>query len=135
MKVVVDTNVFVSSFFGGKPRRVIDRWKRGEITLCLSESILDEYVRVLAAMGLDEENEYAELLELFRDQYNLIFAAQTPELRIVERDPDDDKFLEAAVKLDAAAVVTGDETLREVGSYGGIDVLNPNEFLREHEEA
>lgn len=135
MKVVVDTNVFVSSFFAGKPKRVIDRWKRGRITLCLSEPILDEYVRVLAAMGLDEEKEYSELLELFRDQYNLVFAAQTPDLRIVERDPDDDKFLEAAVKLDAAAVVTGDEALRDVGSYGGIDVLNPNEFPREHGEA
>ena len=27
IKVVIDTNVFVSSFFGGNPRKVIDLWK------------------------------------------------------------------------------------------------------------
>ncbi|MEW6201083.1 MAG: putative toxin-antitoxin system toxin component, PIN family, partial [bacterium] len=42
MKVVIDTNVFVSSFFGGNPRRIIDLWSKGKITLCLSKDILDE---------------------------------------------------------------------------------------------
>lgn len=40
MRVVVDTNIFVSSFFGGKPRKIIDLWKIGEITLCVSSPIL-----------------------------------------------------------------------------------------------
>lgn len=26
MRVVIDTNVFISSFFGGNPRKVIDYW-------------------------------------------------------------------------------------------------------------
>jgi predicted nucleic acid-binding protein len=40
MKVVIDTNVLVSSFFGGKPLEVINLWKNGKITLCLSKDIL-----------------------------------------------------------------------------------------------
>lgn len=52
---VVDTNVFVSSFFGGNPRKVIDLWKTGELTLCLSTPIVDEYVAVLRRLGLEGE--------------------------------------------------------------------------------
>ena len=37
MRVVVDTNVLISSFFGGNPKKVIDLWKAGDITLCLSK--------------------------------------------------------------------------------------------------
>ena len=47
IKVVIDTNVFVSSFFGGNPRKVIDLWKSGQIVLCLSKDIVGEYIDVL----------------------------------------------------------------------------------------
>ncbi len=55
MKVVIDTNIFVSSFFGGNPRKIIDLWKKGNISLCLSKDILDEYVDVLQRVGLKDE--------------------------------------------------------------------------------
>ena len=44
MRVVVDTNVFVSSFFGGIHRKIADLWKKGRIILCLSKPIVEEYV-------------------------------------------------------------------------------------------
>ena len=47
MRVVIDTNVLISSFFGGSPKKVIDLWKAGDITLCLSRDIIDEYLDVL----------------------------------------------------------------------------------------
>ena len=65
MKVVIDTNVFVSSFFGGHPRRVIDLWKSGDIVLCLSAEIVEEYTDVLGRLGLGVEGEIKELLDLF----------------------------------------------------------------------
>ena len=37
IRTVVDTNVFVSSFWGGKPGEVIDLWINGEIIICISE--------------------------------------------------------------------------------------------------
>lgn len=131
MKVVVDTNVFVSSFFGGKPKEVIDGWKTGAFTLCLSEPILDEYVRVLEALDLDGEEELGELLELFRQQYNLVYTSDPPDLNVVEEDPDDDKFIEAAVALEAETIVTGDRALRAVESYMGIRMRTPDELLEE----
>ncbi|MBF0274763.1 MAG: putative toxin-antitoxin system toxin component, PIN family [Nitrospinae bacterium] len=43
--MVIDTNVLVSSFYGkGSPRKIIDLWKNGEIIVCLSKEIVDEYI-------------------------------------------------------------------------------------------
>ena len=33
MRIVLDTNVFISSFFGGNPRTIIDLWKDGRLTV------------------------------------------------------------------------------------------------------
>ena len=52
MRVVIDTNVFISSFFGGNPRKIIDLWRKEKITLCLSGDILEEYTKVLKRIGL-----------------------------------------------------------------------------------
>jgi putative PIN family toxin of toxin-antitoxin system len=47
VKVVLDTNVFVSGvFFGGVPGRILEAWRDGALTLLVSVAILDEYRRV-----------------------------------------------------------------------------------------
>ena len=130
MKVVVDTNVFISSFFGGNPRKVIDLWKSGEITLCLSVAIVDEYAAVLKRLGLEGEAEFGELLDLFARGFHILFAAVTPALKIVLADPSDDKFIECAVALKADFIITGDKALRDIGTYMGIGIFSPVEFLK-----
>jgi len=129
MKVVIDTNVFISSFFGGKPRKVIDLWKKGEITICLSPPILEEYIDVLRRLGLAEEPEIGELIDLLAKGFHLSFIAKTPPLKIVREDPADDKFIECAVGLKAEAIITGDKVLKAIRDYMGIRVLSPDEFL------
>ena len=59
IKLVIDTNIFISSFFNneGNPRKIIDLWKTGQIILCISEKILEEYAEVLIRLGLEKENE------------------------------------------------------------------------------
>ena len=130
MKVVIDTNVFVSSFFGGNPRRIVDLWRDGKITLCLSKDILDEYIEVLQRIGLKNENEIEELLSLFAKGFNILFTTKTPHIRAVKDDPEDDKFIECAVALKAEAIITGDKALRAMGEYVGIKILTPQEFLK-----
>ena len=129
MKVVIDTNVFVSSFFGGNPRKVIDFWKKGKIILCLSKDILDEYVGVLQRIGLKEEEEIEELLSLFAKGFNIVFTTKTPKIKAVKDDPDDDKFIECSVALKAEVIITGDKALRTMSEYMGIKILTPQQFL------
>jgi uncharacterized protein len=133
IKIVLDTNVFVSSFFGGNPRKIVDLWKTGEITLCLSRTIIDEYIEVLKRLGLQNEKELEELLNLFARGFHVIFTAKTPELVIVKDDPDDDKFIECAVALNSRYIITGDKALTSIQNYMGIAILNPKDFLKVHE--
>ncbi|HMK59660.1 MAG TPA: putative toxin-antitoxin system toxin component, PIN family [Dissulfurispiraceae bacterium] len=131
MKVVIDTNVFVSSFFGGKPKKIIDMWKMGKIVLCLSGRILDEYVDVLGRLGLENQPELDELLALFSKGRNISFTAQTPKVKIVD-DPDDDKFIECALALKADAVISGDKKVLAVKEHMRIRILSPAQFLDLH---
>ena len=129
MRVVVDTNVFVSSFFGGIPRKIVDLWKKGQITLCLSKPIVEEYVEVLRRLGLQDEIELNELMGLFAQASGVLFSANPPQLQIVDKDPDDNKFIECAVALNATYVVSGDKSLLGVGGYMGISIVTPRHFM------
>ena len=131
-RVVVDTNVFISSFFGGNPRKIIDLWKSGEITLCLSKTIVDEYIEVLRRLRLQNEKEIEELLSLFAHGFHVAFTAKTPELHIVEKDPDDNMFIECAVALKAGFVITGDKALKAIQDYMNIKIVSPGEFLSKY---
>jgi putative PIN family toxin of toxin-antitoxin system len=132
VKVVIDTNIFVSSFLGGNPRKIIDLWKNEKITLCLSNAILDEYIDVLRRIGLKNEYELEELLSLFSTGFNILFITKTPKIKIIKSDPDDDKFIECALALKADAVITGDREVLAVKEYMGIRILTPKQFLEKY---
>lgn len=128
MKVVIDTNVFVSSVFGGLPRQVVDLWFDGRITLCLSELIVTEYQRVLREIGAAGEAEERALIEAFASGEGALYTAGPPRVEGVSPDPDDDKFLECALELEAEFVVSGDSDLVGLGSYMGMPILTPREL-------
>jgi len=134
IKVVFDTNVFVSSFFGGNPRKVVNLWKTGEVTLCLSRPIIDEYIEVLRRLGLQDEKELGELLGLFARGFHVVFTAKTHELHVVDDDPDDNKFIECAVALKAEYIITGDKALTSIQNYMGIKIVSPKDFILIHRQ-
>jgi len=130
MRVVLDTNVFISSFLGTtSPRKLIDLWKEGKITICFSKEILDEYVDVLERLGLRGDREVEEILQLFARNFHSLFTAKTPNLKLVESGPDDNKFFECAVALKVQGIISGDKAVLNVANYAGIQVLSPKQFL------
>jgi len=47
VKVILDTNVFISGvFFSGPPHQILNAWRDGVIKLVISQDILSEYRRV-----------------------------------------------------------------------------------------
>ncbi|MCD6151039.1 MAG: putative toxin-antitoxin system toxin component, PIN family [Deltaproteobacteria bacterium] len=132
LKIVIDTNVFVSSFFGGVPREIIDLWKNGKVVLCLSQKIIEEYLEVLNRLGLEDKHEIENLTKLFAEGYNSIFTSKTPRLKVVEDDPDDNKFIECAVALDSKFIISGDKHLKDIKKYVDIEILSPKEFINLH---
>ena len=104
------------------------------MTLCLSGDIVTEYVEVLQRLAVDEA-ELERLLSLFARGVNCVFAAHPPAVKVVEDDPDDDKFVACAVALKAAYVVSEDRDLTAVEAYMGIRIVTPRAFLDALSEA
>lgn len=134
MKIVIDTNVFVSSFLNpkGTPRLIIDLWKNGQVTLCLCAEILSEYLEVLSRFGLAGEPELRELLDLFKTRQGIEFVVIDNDLHVIEADPADDKFLECALTARAACIVSGDKHLKGLQEYQGVAIISPSEFMTRH---
>ncbi len=128
MRVVLDTNVFVSSFFGGNPRKIIDLWKTGGIEICLSEEILEEYLRVLGRLQVSAPA-LAELLNLFKIGENIVFAETPEKVEIVPEDSTDDKFIECALSAGAELIVSGDQHLLKLGKFREVRIVSPARFL------
>lgn len=54
MKIVLDTNVFISGiFFTGPPSQILQAWKNKKLQIILSQDILDEYHRVAKSLSLN----------------------------------------------------------------------------------
>ena len=51
------------------------------------------------------------------------------KLRVIEDDPDDDKYLECAEKCLAQYIISNDRHLLEVKSFHGTEIIRPGEFL------
>lgn len=131
MRVVLDTNVVISALlFRGTAARLVPLWQRGRIVPLLTGPMLEEYLRALAYPKFRlTEDEIRGLVE----EELLPFARPVTvrrRLRVVGRDPDDDKFIECAVSGRARFLITGDLDLRSVGSYRKVLIVTPGEFLR-----
>ena len=133
-RVVLDTNVLVSALgWRGPSHSIVEKCQTGEIRLLLSLEILRELERVLRypKLGFSEE-EIAEYLGLLAQIADLVEPGF--RLSVVEEDPSDNRFLECALAGEADYVVSGDRHLKALGSFEGIPILPPQEFLEVLEE-
>jgi len=132
MKVVLDTNVFISGvFFDGPPFQVLETWRDGKAQLVISPAILEEYRRV--ANELAEQFPGVDLtaiLELVAINSELVSPDNLP--RAVCDDPDDDKFPACAIAGSSKLILSGDKHLLKVSGYKGIEVIKPREFIERY---
>jgi putative PIN family toxin of toxin-antitoxin system len=129
LKVVMDTNVFVSGvFFSGPPYQILNAWQTGEFELVVSQEILDEYRRVGEILG--EERPGVELKPIldFVLEHATVYQSAVLNKPICE-DPDDDKFFACALASGSKVIISGDKHLLKVSGYQGIQVLKPREFV------
>ena len=57
------------------------------------------------------------------------FVIPLESLNVVQDDPTDNKFLEAAVAGNANLIVSGDEHLLEIKSFRNISIIKPRRFV------
>jgi putative PIN family toxin of toxin-antitoxin system len=132
MRVIVDTNVFLSGiFWSGNPGRILDAWGRRELTFLLSKEILEEYIRV----GEELSRKYPRIdVSPFIDLLMVYAEFHEPTIldKPISRDPDDDKFIALALAAKCPYIVSGDNDLLSLKNIGGIEILKPADFVRRH---
>lgn len=128
IRVVLDTNIYISAFlFGGKPAEIL-RWiEEGGITLFYSPAIRAEIEDVLAG----KFRWPADMIELACAPLWSVGSCVQPRRSIRAcADSDDDRILECAVEAEAQFIVTGDNHLLRMMSFEQIPILKPDEFLK-----
>ena len=132
MRIILDTNVFVSGiFFSGPPYQILKAWRDGKVKLVVSPEILEEYQRVGAALAEQYPSiDLGKILELVTIKAEMLHAQRLPEPVCV--DPDDDKFLACALASKSKLIVSGDKHLLQVSGYRNIRVLKPRQFVDEY---
>ena len=115
IRAVLDTNVIVSALlFEGETSRLIDHWKQGRLTLILSPAIFAEMVQVLSYPKFQLEE--AEIKILLEEEIFPSAEIINPKSRRKRytRDPQDDKFIHAALAGSADFIISGDRHLLEL---------------------
>lgn len=135
MRVVLDTNVFVSGiFFGGAPRAVLDLIETNDIVPCFIPSTFEELQEVFARQEF--ESVRANLSFPIEDifvalrEHSLFFSEPLQMLSLVKEDPKDDKFLACALSADASFIISGDKHLLDLKRIKNIPILTPREYLK-----
>lgn len=132
MRVVIDTNVFVSGiFWKGPPARILEAWRDGGIEIVLSPAILEEYQRV----GFELSQQFplvdlSQIIEIVASSARIVPDVALP--KAVCSDPDDDKFLAVAIAGGAKFIISGDKLLLRVQEYGDVQILTPSAFVKNH---
>jgi len=120
MRLILDTNVFISGIFweGNFCSQLIDKWKNKEVKLVSSLEIVGELIETLKI------EEWKNLI-----LNNSIITQPSTKIDIIKEDPEDNKFLEAAVDGKADLIVSQDKHLLNLKEYQGIKILNPEEAI------
>lgn len=127
-RVVIDTNIMVASLFGGRSRQLVDLWRTGTLTLCLSDEIRGEYLDILTRFTRVRPDVRALVASLEAGE-NAVLVEPAERIDAVGDDPADNAFLECAIAAQAEAIVSTDRHLLDLGVFRGIPILQPGRFL------
>jgi putative PIN family toxin of toxin-antitoxin system len=128
LRVIADRNVYVSALHvGGVADEVLAGARAGQFQLFISLPILQELERVLVGKLTWAPGRAKEAISAIRKLAPLVIPTE-PVAAIPNDDPDN-RILECALRAEAQVIVTGDRLLQALGSFRGITVVSPRQFL------
>lgn len=106
MKVLLDTNVLISSFvFDGYLRQLIEILLSGNFDVYIPDYVDNEFQRILK---LKWQNDWEKLYKTFH-KMSFRFVKSSEEKLVKLRDSKDDQVLSDAIYYDVDVLVTGDK--------------------------
>lgn len=130
IKIVVDTNVFISAFLGSKNAKfLLKEIINDEFELVMSEIQLNEIETVLKRPKFEKYILHSEV-----DEFLSCLSLKTIVPAIYEaikdcRDEKDNMILEEAVYGNAKYIITGDEDLLVLNPYRWVNIVTIKGFL------
>lgn len=129
-KIVLDTNCLLQSLPSKSPYHSV--WSKilsGEIALCVSTEILDEYEEILAQKTSREiaQNVVEAIAHLSTTKFQTSFY----HFNVIEADHDDNKFVDCAIASNAELIVTNDahfEVLKSI-DFPKVQIATLMEFV------
>ncbi|TLD40535.1 MAG: putative nucleic acid-binding protein, contains PIN domain [Candidatus Jettenia ecosi] len=126
MKIIFDSNIFISAFVipGSKAEKAILRVIEGNDTLLISKEIIKEILEVLSTKFQRDREAISHVAVYLSD----IAQEVNPTKRIhIFKDDPDNRILECAFYGKADAIVTGDKEMLKLKEYKGIKVISLKE--------
>lgn len=135
MKVVLDTNVFISALLWQKSiKEILNLARQKKIQICVSQKILTEFTKVLKypkfsqrlkSIGKTPSEIINEFLEIIK-----LYSSIELKTAIIKEDPSDTKFLSCAFSCGASFIISGDKHLLSLKKFRNIPILSPQKFLK-----
>jgi putative PIN family toxin of toxin-antitoxin system len=123
-----DSNILISALvFDGNPLQLMQMALSGEVSLFISDAILQETLRVLRdKFGFSDER-----MRRAQRYIDTCTARVEPSVRIdaIKEDPDDNRVLECAEAAGCKYIITGDLDLLRLGTYGEVQIVTVRSFL------
>ncbi len=133
IKVVIDTNVFISALlFGGNALEIIRLFLKGDIEVYLSPFIIEEVTRILREKFLWEEAKIEKILELIRSKTKEVY----PQVKvsIIKSKDEDNRILECALESKVDYLISGDKRhILPLKEFKGIRIVSVSEFLDKYQ--
>jgi len=130
LKVVIDTNVFISSIlFKGEAAKLVNLWKRGFLKILISKEVLEEYIKVLTYPKFQLSKEEIKcIIEKELMPFTGVVKVKS-KVSIIKEDEEDNKFLTLASEGVACYIISGDKHLLRLKNFHKIPIITVREFL------
>ena len=134
LRAVLDANAYVSAYVRPEspPGQIVDRLLRAmAFEVVLSSEIIDEVLMALAYPKVQKAARTKLEPDLWFEDIVVLAQFVTGQQKVppLSEDPDDDKYVAAAIEGRATFVVTGDPDLLTLKEHEGVRLVSPRTFL------
>lgn len=130
MKVLFDTNLWISFMIGKRLASLADVLCRNDVQVYMSELLLDEIQTVIARpkfnviISQESRQAFVDMVDNVCHWTPITIQAESPI-----RDINDLFILSMAESVPVDFIISGDKDLTELESHAGIPILSYSEFL------
>ncbi len=128
VRVVLDSNVIISAvLFGGKPEKVLNLARYGEIELISSYNLINEVLTVMKKKFNWIDWQVSQVEAAIREMSTIIIPVNI--IKVITEDDADNRVLECAYEGRVNYIVSGDRHLLSLKQFEGIKIITPSQFM------